>query len=506
MVRKCGDIKRERLTEFEQTGPQTVEFNLPQFNSEGHVELKQARDKVEQKFKSSKGSVVLTAFLGMGGVGKTELAKALIHSPQAKYQLRAWFHADSASLLLQSYRNFLVHIKASSREAADKLEDETLVQEVNQQLSRFESFLVVVDNADDPSSVMNLLPRVVGDERGGLKHVIITSRSKEWGQLTSSMVMVDVPDREEAVRMFESHSARGNVLGAEREARVELVETVGRLPLAVSQLGAYARVNEHVSLAELLKQWQKNAELAMKWTDLGSSSKSVRVTLITMLQSIGEKPHSELAKHVLNACSVLDPDRIPLSLLQRLLRKLIDQQAKEEQTGDPEEKVNGSLKLLVSHNLLSFDSSQRVYSVHRLVQKAVQLHAGVSQIEADLPLLIDSLFDEFQSEEGGPLAEETRQVGYVPHLDSLMALPFESIPSASASTSVQSREEIKQPSTNTSQQNSQPRLPAIGRAHVLNMNAWVFHDIWRNASEAKPLYEEALPIYESLSLNEFQLC
>ena len=218
---------------------------------------------------------------------------------------------------------------------------------------------MVLDNADDPGQVRDLIP-VVSSQ--GLKHLIITSRSREWGSLASSIITVNVPEKEEAVKMFEVHSGRA------RSAEVdELVEAVGRLPLALSQLGAYGRQNEHVSVGELLEVFRSNAKEVMDRNDIGSDARTVWATLVTMLESIGRKTEGKMAEQVLMSCSVLEPDRIPLSLLTELIGELSGGAESKnkatviqgENASDPkktvDEKVNETLKVLTSHNLLSDD-------------------------------------------------------------------------------------------------------------------------------------------------------
>ena len=72
--------------------------------------------------------------------------------------------------------------------------------------------------------------------------------------------------------------------------------------------------------------------------------------------------------------------------------------------------MNETLKVLTSHNLLSYDAESKSYSIHRLVQETIQLQHGGSMMESVLPVLIDSGENDFffLSDEGGPLAVEKR--------------------------------------------------------------------------------------------------
>ncbi len=87
---------------------------------------------------------------------------------------------------------------------------------VNTQLGRLDSYLLVLDNADDPSQVDDLIRTANG-------HLVITSRSRDWGLLSPSIITVNVPDKEEAVEMFETHSGRVRTVEVE-----QLVVEVGQ--------------------------------------------------------------------------------------------------------------------------------------------------------------------------------------------------------------------------------------------------------------------------------------
>ena len=46
---------------------------------------------------------VLTGLHGLGGIGKTTLAKHAINYPEKKYSFRGWFGAETKNLLLADY-------------------------------------------------------------------------------------------------------------------------------------------------------------------------------------------------------------------------------------------------------------------------------------------------------------------------------------------------------------------------------------------------------------------
>lgn len=460
-------------------------FNLPMPLGHSHVRVASVQLELDKK-QAQCNSMVIS---GNEGVGKTDCAKSLVCSTdeKAKYQLRGWFRANTRAQLLLDYRKWLQFNEKVSRDDLNTWDEKQVADEVNRRLNELESFLVVLDNADNPGQVRDLIP-VVSSQ--GLKHLIITSRSKEWGSLESSIFTVDLPEKEEAVKMFEVPSGRARSVEAE-----ELVEAVGRSPLALSQLGAYAHQNAHVSVSELLERFRRNAKAVMDRNDIESNSRTAWATLATMLESIGRKSEGKMAEQVLMSCSVLEPERIPSSLLTALIRGAESKNEesksgmfqrfknlfKKEKAAEPMPKVDieETLKLLTSHNLLSYDVKLKSYSIHRLVQKAIQLHCGASKIERTLPALIESLYYDFCSDEGGSSSKEKRHLGYMAHLDCLLTL------------------EVKPAQFAANGQVQEPRLAAIDRARLLELKAYVLEYLLDRSVKAKRLLEEALPIYES---------
>jgi hypothetical protein len=113
------------------------------------------------------------AIAGLGGVGKTQTALEYAYryfyevDEVEPYQSVFWLQADSESAL---QRDFQTLARQLNLLAADLKEPAAIVRAVHGWLQDHEGWLLVLDNADDPSFVGHYLPK------GTPGHVLITSR------------------------------------------------------------------------------------------------------------------------------------------------------------------------------------------------------------------------------------------------------------------------------------------------------------------------------------------
>ena len=173
-------------------------------------------------------SVLPPALNGMGGVGKTQLVTEYVHRHLDQYDLIWWILAEEISTVL-----------ASLTQLAQRLD--LPVSDDQQETSRTvlrwlagsdREWLLVYDNADEPSRITPLLP-----SSGG--HVIVTTRNEEWSRVGLA-IEVDVFRRDESVELLTKRTTdqAGLPMITEREAD-ELAAKLGDLPLALEQAAAW---------------------------------------------------------------------------------------------------------------------------------------------------------------------------------------------------------------------------------------------------------------------------
>ena len=177
--------------------------------------------------------VPTAALYGMGGVGKTQLALAYAQRHRQDYELGWWIPAETRLGMLTALADLgeVLGLRGEQTPA------EVAVQ-VRDALAERSGWLLIFDNAPDPTAVAEFLP-VAG---GG--HVLVTSRDPAWHGIAEP-VSVDLLTSDEAVQLLVGRSGDGD-----RQAAARLADAVDRLPLALEQASAYV-AQQHLTLAQI---------------------------------------------------------------------------------------------------------------------------------------------------------------------------------------------------------------------------------------------------------------
>jgi len=113
---------------------------------------------------------VLRVLTGLGGVGKTSVARAYAQRWQQEYRLIWWVRAEDAAAAGQEFRGLL---DALLPEEASRVADP--VQAVHTLLAdRVGRWLLVLDNVPGPDALAGLVPA------DGAGDVLVTSRASNW--------------------------------------------------------------------------------------------------------------------------------------------------------------------------------------------------------------------------------------------------------------------------------------------------------------------------------------
>lgn len=287
---------------------------------------------------------------GLGGVGKTSLARAYAQRYQDHYGLVWWVRAEDPEAVPGEFRALLDIL---APQYAEHTHDP--VQAVHAMLAnRAGTWLLVIDNIAEPEALRGLLPAA------GAGDVLVTSRAGTWPD--RQMVLPVQPlTPPHAMRLVTALSG-----DADQDSAAILAHELGGLPLALAQAGCYV-AHSALDLAAYLSLYRcRRAELHQQ-----GHAPDYPATVATTWQLAFDQL-SAPARALLNLLAWYAPDTIPLDRLltadtdhlklpepvNTVLRPLLTDALRRHQ----------AITELISYGLLTRNGPGGSVTVHRLVQ------------------------------------------------------------------------------------------------------------------------------------------
>jgi DNA-binding SARP family transcriptional activator len=287
---------------------------------------------------------------GLGGVGKTSLARAYAQRYQDHYGLVWWVRAEDPEAVPGEFRALLDIL---APQYAEHTHDP--VQAVHAMLAnRAGTWLLVIDNIAEPEALRGLLPAA------GAGDVLVTSRAGTWPD--RQMVLPVQPlTPPHAMRLVTALSG-----DADQDSAAILAHELGGLPLALAQAGCYV-AHSALDLAAYLSLYRcRRAELHQQ-----GHAPDYPATVATTWQLAFDQL-SAPARALLNLLAWYAPDTIPLDRLltadtdhlklpepvNTVLRPLLTDALRRHR----------AITELISYGLLTRNGPGGSVTVHRLVQ------------------------------------------------------------------------------------------------------------------------------------------
>ena len=319
-------------------------WNLPRILPH-HTERKGLIDRINSKFSEQahrKGALIV-GLQGLGGIGKTTLAKYIVTHPQKEYSFIGWFHAETPELLESEYCNLGQKHNLFSKSAPDHLK----IHLVKEWINRQDNALLVYDNVPNMEMLEDFLPHN-GD-------IIITSRNYK----IPNVIKIGAMTEEESLSLLDKLIPMGiqNQEGYAQQVR-ELASMLGHLPLALSQAGYYIHEN-NLTVGEFLSLYEANKAKLLSEDSMPPADQHAPayVTWDMSLQKIRETPGGGDALKVLKFISYCYPENIPMEILMQALYGDVSEELRFE--------LNKHIKLLNQYSLI--DVCPGNISIHRLV-------------------------------------------------------------------------------------------------------------------------------------------
>ncbi|MEV1008104.1 FxSxx-COOH system tetratricopeptide repeat protein [Streptomyces sp. NPDC049881] len=315
------------------------------------------------------GAGVITLW-GISGVGKTQIAAEYVHRFGTEYDLVWWVPADQRGTLRQRLAELAPALGLTTGpEYGERL------RAVGNALRRGEPhgrWLIVLDGADDPGPIADLVP-------GGPGHVIITSQDRQWEDHNTLLHAVNSYEREESVAFIRRRAPR--ISPAEADL---LADALGDLPLALDQTAGWLS-DAAMSVADYVDLLNSGSEVELGLRVAADFPMTYYTAFSILLNRLRETVPE--AVDLLRLCAFFAPGAIPA----QLVRGIPVNDLPERLTGlmDDPLRWNSAITKLVQYSVIRWEVPEQqtdpeagTIHLHRMVQQTVR--AGMSKSDQEL--------------------------------------------------------------------------------------------------------------------------
>ncbi|CAL8068597.1 unnamed protein product [Orchesella dallaii] len=370
-----------------------------------HAKLQQSKTK--RAVLSQMASIV-----GLGGIGKTELAKRYIQEYAEKYDGNViWISAETEKSLTDSFRRLAVdYLKIRTKNVDGK---EKHIQSILEEVYNFfkdKPCLFVFDNAESNEELKKFMPLQVAKP----PHVLITSRDRDW---KFSVEMLELHEMEELEAIEFVKTGLKIEDDSQDDIIQQLVKTLQYFPLALSQAISYISQQQTLRKYEIERYLEEFKACSMKLLNFELKSSEVntytKTTFTTWKMTTDviskDKECGEEAIRILSMISYFEPDKIPTKIftadimdkpepvpdMERMIeilepimsnpflsRFLANDNDNTNFSYSPE-KNEKALHLLVKYSMVNVNPEVEAISVHRLVQKVNRIQLRATKFEEE---------------------------------------------------------------------------------------------------------------------------
>ena len=320
---------------------------------------------IRENFAVESPDCLMQTIFGLGGFGKTEIAIEYARKFMNCYNNGIGYVNTETR---QSIKNgFIDFAEVICGEVNGALPDEELKRIVKDWLNNHNSWLLILDNIDNVDAVAykEILSYVAGLKTG---HILFTTRRMDLQ--IGAPVYIDTFSKEEAVDFLaDRFCGKRDINGvneSNKDCLTQLAWRLGYYPLALELVAAYMNTLDPNSCMNYflllddnkLEQYNPNLKAPVS----RDFEKAITVTFNLCYNRL-----SEAAKHFLNICSFMAPEKIPLAFFRRNWMRFsveLRKAMKSDMTGGALANELKGLRLIKCEG--------KFLSIHRKIQEATR--------------------------------------------------------------------------------------------------------------------------------------
>ena len=397
---------RSQLSGFDFTQPWHASPPVDYFVERSNV-IKALDEKL--KSKSTFGRVVVCAYSGLEGIGKTQSVSYYFHKAVEEKRYRGgyfWFEGKNPESLKRSYIELgqdlgCLPVVSGAQDVA--------WQHMRLWLQTNPGWLAVYDNAPDDETLKPFLP-----EKGG-SIIIATCNANLAKRSGSDRIVIPLLTNKEAISLVNSLLKRGSNEASfgTNEDILALAKKLGHLPLALVQASTYIdQTNKTIS--QYLVDYEKRKLELLNDPTLPLEDKHNPVyPTITMNFEILQTTCPE-ALVLLECWGCLAPKRLPYMFMKQLVSIQLHNGLEEENN----KKYDEVIRQLKCYSLITLEKDQS-YSLHNLTYDILKAMTANKEMQSSRLQRLAILLSNEEKERDLTTADIQQRQCLIPHLEAL---------------------------------------------------------------------------------------